>query len=359
MLLDAQAEKPGSNSMPDLFFGHTNNVVALGTDNVINWKDEFTENELSAYVDEFVQDGMAEDKLVVFPVSKSTHLLYINGTEFDKFAADTGVTYDDLISWDGFFEVAAKYYAWSGGKPFCAFDYMLRCVELNAISEGANVMKDRWYDFDNQSLKDSWMEFGNSLTKGHIVVSDLYANTQVMTGEVLCGFSSSAAILYYNDTVTYPDNTTQPLNLQVLPSPQNSKGKPLATQAGVGLCAYKTTEQKQEAASVFAHWLTEKNRNLDFVSETGYMPVTNEGINAISNYQFKNDSYIKLHGALQKTAQNCTIVTEPDFHGYYDKVYKLYDELKNLQAQLEMRKSSGESEEDLAQETWKIFQSVK
>ena len=95
------------------------------------------------------------------------------------------------------------------------------------------------------------------------------------------------------------------------------------------------------------------------MAETGYMPVTKEGINLISSYQFKNESYIKLYGALQKTLQNCTMVTEPDFTGYYDKVYKLYDELKKLQAQLDMRKSGGESEEDLAHETWKIFQSVK
>ena len=33
----------------------------------------------------------------------------------------------------------------------------------------------------------------------------LYSNTQVMTGETLAGLGSSAAILYYNDFVTYPD----------------------------------------------------------------------------------------------------------------------------------------------------------
>lgn len=40
-----------------------------------------------------------------------------------------------------------------------------------------------------------------------MVVSDLYSNTQVMTGDVLSGLGSSAAILYYNDTVTYRDGT--------------------------------------------------------------------------------------------------------------------------------------------------------
>lgn len=54
------------------------------------------------------------------------------------------------------------------------------------------------------------MQFARSLAQGHVVVSDLYSNTQVMTGDVLSGLGSSAAILYYNDTVTYRDGTRSP-----------------------------------------------------------------------------------------------------------------------------------------------------
>lgn len=48
------------------------------------------------------------------------------------------------------------------------------------------------------------MQFADALVQGHIVISDLYSNTQVMTGEVAGGMGSSASILYYNDMVTYP-----------------------------------------------------------------------------------------------------------------------------------------------------------
>ncbi len=131
-------------------------------------------------------------------------------------------------AWDGFFEAAAKYYDWSSGKPFCAFDYLLRSVELNAISSGAaaeSLYKDGWYDFSNTALKTSWLQFANALVQGHIVISDLYSNTQVMTGEVAGGMGSSASVLYYNDMVTYPDNTTEPMNLQILPMPHAAGGK--------------------------------------------------------------------------------------------------------------------------------------
>ena len=250
-LLDAQDEVPGVPSMPDLFFCHSSNAEELGVSNLLNWNDLFTEDELNNYVPEFLEDGKIGDVLAVFPVSKSTHVLYVAGTQFDRFAKDMDVSYDDLSTWDGFFSVAEKYYTWSGGKPFCALDYPIRCVELNALSKGAEnfYTEDGWYDFDNPVFKESWMEFAQAISKGHIVVSDLYSNTMVMTGEVIAGIGSSASILYYNDVITYPDNTTEPMNLQVVPLPKTKDADLLVTLAGVGLCSYKTTEQKAEAAS--------------------------------------------------------------------------------------------------------------
>lgn len=138
------------------------------------------------------------------------------------------------------------------GKPG-ALDYPLRLVELNALEQGsAELYKGSWYDLTNETFRASWMEFARALVQGDILISDLYSNTQVMTGETLAGLGSSAAILYYNDFVTYPDNTTEPTDLLLAPLPHAAgTATPLMPQAGVGLCAFKTTDQKAEAAAVF------------------------------------------------------------------------------------------------------------
>ena len=360
-LLDAQSEVPGVPAMPDLFFCHNNNADELGAENLVNWKDLFTEEELNTYVPEFLEDGMVGDALSVFPVSKSTHVLFIAGTQFDRFAKDMNVSYSDLSTWDGFFSVAEKYHTWSDGKPFCALDYPIRCVELNALSKGAEnfYTEDGWYDFDNKIFKESWMEFAESLAKGHIVVSDLYSNTQVMTGEVASGVGSCASILYYNDTVTYPDNTTEPMNLQVLPLPKTDGKDLLVTQAGVGLCAYKTTEQKAEAATVFTRWLTESERNLEFVASTGYMPVNKDSFDKIKEYDFTTDEYKNLYTTLGTVNETATAVREPSFVGYYAKINPLYEKLRELQPQLAERYKNGEDARALAAETWELFKSVK
>ena len=360
-LLESQKGSVGAVPMPDLFSGHKGNAAELGVENLIDWKDYFTDEELKNYIPEFISDGTIDDKLPVFPVSKSTHLLFISGSLFDRFSADTGITYDDLDTWDGFFDAAQKYYEWSGGKPFCALDYPLRSMELNAMEKGADdfYTSDGWYDFDNEIFHECWNEFSSALAKGYVVMSDLYSNTQVMTGEVAAGIGSSASILYYNDTITYPNNISEPMNLQVMPIPK-AKGKDLiVTQAGVGLCAYKTTDQKAEAAAEFVRWLTDSDRNLKFCADTGYMPVNKGSFEKINDFPFKNEAYKNLYSALDYINKNAVAVSEPSFNGYYNKVHTFYDDLRQVQKTMPERYRNGESADTLTAEIWEMFKNIQ
>lgn len=359
-LLEAQEGNAGAQFMPDLFFCHSNNAEELGIENLINWNDYFTEKELDDFIPSYLEDGIVEDTLSVFPVSKSTHVLCVSGTQFQRFSADTGAAYEDLSTWKGFFNTAEKYYEWSGGKPFCALDYLIRAVELNALEKGADSFytEDGWYDFNNPILKESFMEFANSLAQGHIIVSDLYSNTQLMTNEVIAGIGSSASILYYSDVITYPDNTTEPMDLQILPVPKAEGHDPLYTQSGVGLCAYKTTSQKAEAASVFAHWLTESERNLDFCVKTGYVPVTETAFNHIRDYEFPSDTYKKLYSTLGEINRSSDAVKEPNFSNYYTKVYALYDSLRDAQKEIPLNPKNDTYSNYLADSFWKTFTEI-
>lgn len=361
-LNEAMTDAPGSLDMPDLFFCHSNDAAAVGADTLLNWEDIFTVDEINDFLPDFVADGVVDDKLVVLPVSKSTHILYMTGGEFDRFSAATGVTYQSLSTWDGFFDAAARYYEYSGGKPFCALDYLMRAVELNAASKGADIesfYKDGWYDLSNEDLRASYLQFATAIARGHIIVADLYANTQIMTGETPAGIGSSAGILYYNDTVTYPDNTSEPMDLRVLPLPYANEAKKLDTQAGVGLCAVKTTDAKAEAASVFAHWLVEGQRNLDFVADTGYMPVTRDAYAALDSYEFEEESYRRLYDSLDTIRRDYTLLREPNYVGFYAGLNQLYDAVRQVQGGMPDRLAAGESADALADELWELFRGIR
>ncbi len=349
-LLDSQDNNSGSKAMPDLFFCHIGNAKDLGLDNLIDWNNYFSKDELDDFIPDFIKDGTDNDKLVVLPFSKSTHMLYINGSMFDRFSEATGVTYDQLKSWEGFFDAAEIFHTWSGGKPFCALDYLLREAELACLSANPDNKLHNdvgWYDTDNQAFHTELDAFLSSLVKGNIVVSDLYANTQMMTGETMAGISSSAAVLYYNDTVTYPDNTSEAMNLKVLPLPTKNPGKDVDTLAGTGLCAYKTTEEKAKAATIFAKWITEGERNLKFVTEAGYMPVRKEAFEKISDFKFKNDSYKQLYEALAEMRKTYSFL--PETYNY-DKVLKFYDFIRKNQKNWEDRYMQGENAGKLVEE---------
>ena len=359
-LLDAYNNKPGSPEMPDLFSCHPAIVELLGAEHLLDWSDYFSEEELSHFVPEFIEDGTVEGHLAVFPVSKSSFALFINGSQFDRFSAETGISYDDLADWDGFFEAAARYYEWSGGKSFCSFDYLVRTVDLDVMSQGSSPYSgDGWYNLDNPNLRESWTKFARSLIQGHISLSDPYATTQLTTGEVLSGIGSTAGILYFNDIVTYPDNTSEPTNLRVLPLPKTEGVKGVMPVTGVGLSAYRTTEQKAEAASVFLHWFVEKQRNLDFVVETGYMPVNNGAFDEIDDYPFPNGSYKELYTSIRTMKEMYTPVILTLDSSLLDKTKILTEELRQMCPIWLQRVQQGENVDGLTEESWELFCSAR
>lgn len=357
-LLNARNGVAGAPSMPDLFFCHASNAEELGAETLIDWKELFTQSELDEFSTSFLKDGLVGDRLSVLPVSKSTHLLFLASGVFERFAKKSRVTYDDLKTWDGFLTVAKKYYDLTG-KPFCAFDYIIRSTELDAMSRGATdfYSENSWYK-NNDVLLSSFTKFANAIAKGHIIVSDKYSNTQVMTGQTVAGISSSAAVLYYNDRITYEDNTSELVKLKAFPVPQSGVGENYATQAGVGLCANKTTAQKAEAALVFAKWFTEAKRNLDFVAQTGYMPVKNGAFDNLESYTFKTEAFKNTYLALKSTKESCVFVSEPSIKGYYNKTYALYNGIRNIQNDLEYKYKQGETEQTITQEIVDLFLSV-
>ena len=353
--------EPGSPETPDLFSAHTSHASLLGAENLVNWKDWFSEKELKNYVPEFIESGMTDAGLSIFPVSKSSYALFLNGSQFDRFSSDTGVTYGDLATWEGFFDAAAKYYEWSGGKTFCAMDYLIRHVELDLQSKmGAPVFAENgWFDTSDPALYDSWMMFAEPLAQGHIAVSELYSNTHVTTGEMLCGIGSTASIIYFNETVTYPDNTSEPLNLQVLPLPMSGADVEYISQSGVGLAAIKTTDQKAEAAAEFIRWFTEAERNLDFVVQTGYMPVCVDAYDKIESYDYPNAAYKSLFDAIRVMHEKYTAISRPDSEGFYAKTDLLYEGLRSMQDDLAKRCDAGEDVRTLAEETWDFFKTIQ
>ncbi|MBQ9098036.1 MAG: extracellular solute-binding protein, partial [Clostridia bacterium] len=90
---------------------------------------------------------------------------------------------------------------------------------------------------------------------------------------------------------------------------------------GGGLFAVKNEdERKNQAAYIFAKWLTEKEHNLDFVTNAGYLPVTTGAFEALfSDFSLiEKESYRSVYQAVGVMQEDYSFYALPLYDGASD-----------------------------------------
>ena len=269
---------PGAPDMPDIFTGYPKLAIQFWEKGLLTDLDNyFTEDELSAYVEAFVEEGRLSDGgLYVFPIAKSTEVLYVNQTLFDRFADATGASADMLSTFEGIAELSQTYYEWSGGKQFYAADSWFNFVEVGMAQLGGSIFEGEALSLDGDGFAHIFETVYAPAVEGGIAIYDGYSSDLSKTGDLVCSTGSSAGILFYGDTITYADGTVENVEYSILPYPVFENGTKTALQRGGGLIVAKSEEKKEYAAGVFIKWLTAPEQNMSFVANTGYLPVTRQ-----------------------------------------------------------------------------------
>ena len=269
---------PGAPDMPDIFTGYPKLAIQFWEKGMLaDFGNYFNEQELSAYVDAFVEEGRLSDGgLYVFPIAKSTEVLYVNQTLFDRFAADTGASADMLSTFEGLAELSEMYYEWSGGKQFYAADSWFNFAEVGMAQLGDSIFEGEALSLEGDNFAHIFKTVYAPAVEGGIAIYDGYSSDLSKTGDLVCSTGSSAGILFYGDTITYTDGTIENVEYSILPYPVFENGTKSAIQRGGGLMVAKSDEKKEYAACVFIKWLTASEQNMNFVANTGYLPVTKQ-----------------------------------------------------------------------------------
>lgn len=269
---------PGAPEMPDIFTGYPKLAIQFWEKGLLADLDNyFTADELSAYIDAFVEEGrLADGGLYVFPIAKSTEVLYVNQTLFDRFAAGTGVSADLLSTFEGLAELSKMYYEWSGGKQFYAADSWFNFAEVGMAQLGDSIFEGEALSLEGNNFAHIFETVYPPAVEGGIAIYDGYSSDLSKTGDLVCSTGSSAGILFYGDTITYTDGTVENVEYSILPYPVFENGTKAAIQRGGGLMVAKSDEQREYAAGVFIKWLTASEQNMSFVANTGYLPVTKQ-----------------------------------------------------------------------------------
>lgn len=328
-VLRAAGDEPGTTGLPDMFISYPKTVLAMpDSDILVDYRDYFSDEELSAYIPAFLEEGGINGRLVAFPVAKSTEIMFIDKTLFDRFAADTGVTLGQLDTWEGLFELSKEYYQWTDaqtpdvpgdGKAFFVHDYHFNYFQVGVESLGEDFFQENEIAY-GKAFSKVWETYADAAVQGGVWLNEGYATEPLRTGETIVSVASSASVLYYEDIVTYSDNRSEPIEVIARPVPCFENGQQLVMQRGAGFCTVKSTPERERAAAVFLKWLTEPEINVRFVTSVGYMPVTDAAFEVLPDFigNLEDPKYRSLYEAFLETQASYEFYTVPQIPGYLE-----------------------------------------
>lgn len=288
---DSVAGEVGSQEMPDIFSTYADTAYAIQKQGKLtDLTKYFTQEELDEYVDSYIQEGYfyGDGALYLFPVAKSTEVMMINTTDWEPFAKDTGVTFDDLKTVEGVVDVAEKYYEWTDaqtpdvpddGKAFYGRDSMSNYFLIGMKQMGIDLfdVEDEKVTIraEKEQIHRLWENYYVPYVKGYFTSLGKFRSDDVKTGDILAYTGSTSSAMYFPDQVV-KGNESETIDYKVLPVPIMEGGEEINVQQGAGMAVTSSDEQHEYAACEFLKWFTAKENNLRFVCESAYFPVRKE-----------------------------------------------------------------------------------
>ena len=281
----------GADELPDIFSSYSDTAYAVQKEGKLaDLSAYFTEDELSKYVDAYIQEGYfnQDEALYLFPVAKSTEITMINKTDWEPFAKETGTTVDELATTEGITEVAQRYYEWTDaqtpdvpddGKAFYGRDSMSNYFIIGMKQMGKELFEVKdgkvTLNTDKELIRRLWDNYYVPYMKGYFASLGKFRSDDVKTGDILAYTGSTSSAVYFPDTVEL-ESESYPIDYIVCNAPVMKDGENVKVQQGAGMAVTKSDEEHEYAASVFLKWFTQKDQNLRFVCESSYMPVLKE-----------------------------------------------------------------------------------
>lgn len=360
-VLAAAFKDPGAPELPDMFVSYPKTVLAMPDDEVlVDYNDYFSEEELREFLPTFVEEGVVNDRLAVLPIAKSTEILYVNKTAFDRFSAATGAQLSELETWEGLYSLAEKYVKWTDsltpdipndGKVFFVHDFHFNYFQVGVESLNESFFSDDKLAF-GKNFEKAWEPYARAAISGGVWLESGYATEPLRTGDSIVSVASSASVLYFSDTVTYADNTSEKIEVITMPVPTFNGGKKMVMQRGAGICTVKSTPEREQACVTFLKWLTDAEKNVEFVTSLGYMPVKQESFgtylsDAIDN--LTNPMYVTLYKTFKQTQEQYDLYVPPQLDTYLDLETRFE---KNVRLAMKYGKAKYQEEGSLDTQVW-------
>ena len=255
---------------------------------VVDLAPYLTEEEKAQFVEGYLSEGGfgEDDSIKIFPVAKSTELLFLNDTDWQAFADAADVRYEDLATMEGLTAAAEKYYNWTDaqtaapddGKALFGRDAMANYMLVGAQQLGDTIfaVKDgrMTVNFDHDVARRLWDNYYVPFVKGWFAATGRFRSDDIKVGNVLAYVGSNSSATFFPTRVMVNDTESYDIDMTVLPSPKFAGGEDVAVQQGAGMVVTAGTEKEINASVEFLKWFTQPEHNISFSVDSGYLPVT-------------------------------------------------------------------------------------
>ena len=288
-VMDSAEGKVSAAAMPNIFSAYADTAYALDQMGmVVDLAPCLTEEEKAQFVEGYLSEGGfgEDDSIKIFPVAKSTELLFLNDTDWQTFADAADVRYEDLATMEGLTAAAEKYYNWTDaqtaapddGKALFGRDAMANYMLLGAQQLGDTIfaVKDgrMTVNFERDVARRLWDNYYVPFVRGWFAATGRFRSDDIKTGNVLAYVGSSSSATFFPTRVTNDANESHEISLKTLPAPQFEGGEAVAVQQGAGMVVTAAKEEEVEASVEFLKWFVRAENNIAFSVGSGYLPVT-------------------------------------------------------------------------------------
>ena len=288
-VLAAAEGKVGAAEMPNIFSAYADTCYAVDQMGLVaDLSGYLTDEEKAAFPESYLTEGDFDDSgtIKIFPVAKSTELLFLNDTDWQAFAAATGATYEDLSTMESLVATAEKYYDWTDARTAAPDDGKAlfgRDAMANYMLIGAKELGSTLFTMENGKMtvnltedvaRKLWENYYVPFVKGWFAGEGRFRSDDIKTGNVLAYVGSSSSATFFPTRVTNDANQSHEISLKTLPAPQFESGEAVAVQQGAGMVVTAAKEEEVEASVEFLKWFVRAENNIAFSVGSGYLPVT-------------------------------------------------------------------------------------
>lgn len=278
----------GSDPLPDLFTAYPDSACRL--DRIVPLAEldgYFNEEEMAVYRKEFLDEGVFEGETShkMLPIAKSTELLYINQTDWEKFSREAKISDSALTTWEGLAKTAETYYEWSGGKAFLGNNMLNEFAVLTAAQAGAEVYSEDGsgkpvFDYPEEVARKVWDVYYVPHLNGWYK-SERYNQDGIKSGRLMAYIGSSAGAGFFPDQVITGRDQGYPIECRIYNYPAFEGGNSYMPQRGANMCMFTSDRLHELAASEFLKWFTQPEQNARFAVSTGYLPVETKALSSV------------------------------------------------------------------------------